>query len=56
MSLLSLNPAFMMMSGIFIGAIAQDIGATTTVLVTGVALAGATGTAVLALPRLRQVH
>ncbi|MBI2912365.1 MAG: MFS transporter [Chloroflexi bacterium] len=56
MSLLSLNPAFMMMNGIFIGAIAQGIGATTAVLVIGVALAGATGTAVVALPRLRQVH
>lgn len=56
MSLLSLNPAFMMMNGIVIGAIAQGIGAETAVVLIGIALTAAMGGALVALPRLRGVH
>ena len=56
MSLLSLNPAFMMMNGIVIGGIAQGIGATTAVVLIGIALTVAMAGALVALPRLRGVH
>jgi MFS family permease len=56
MSLLWLNPAFMMLNGIFIGGLAEGVGATTAALGIGIALTAAVAMAVLALPRLRHVH
>jgi len=56
MSLLWLNPAFMMANGVFIGAFAEAAGAITATFTIGIALTGAVAVAALTLPRLRNVH
>ncbi len=56
MSLFWLNPAFMMLNGLFIGGLAEAVGAETAALGIGIGLTAALAAAVLALPRLRHVH
>lgn len=56
MSLFWLNPAFMMLNGLFIGGLAESVGAETAALAIGLALTAALAAAALALPRLRHVH
>ncbi len=55
-SLLWLNPAFMMLNGLLIGAYAEGVGATTAALSIGLALTCVMLIAVVSLPRLRNLH